>query len=145
MLELVGEAPGVTPVNNGSALNGDTPSELVLPDGVSVTTTILSPTGDAAELESPAVKPTDCDVEARSEGTLNVALEDRLSPGMSSGKHSDPSGIGYEYNVCDHEGSSVSSSSPSSASISRSTAIATSLSSLIPVFKEPAPHTPSSS
>ena len=117
----------------------------MLPDGVPVTATIPPSADVVTELETPAVKPADCDADAINEATLTVALEDELSPGISSGKHIDPSGIGYEYNVCDHEGFSVSSSPPSSASISRSTPISTSLSSLTPVFDEPTPHTPSSS
>ena len=144
---IVVNAPDAAPplVDGGSPVNTGRASGVVLPDGVPVTPVILSPADDVTALGVPAVKPADCDVEAESESTLAVTLEDEFSPGMSSGKHSDPRGIEYEYNVCDHEEFAVSCPSPSSASISRSTSISTSLSSLIPVFKEPAPHTPPSS
>lgn len=84
------------------------------------------------------------DVDAGSAGTL-VTLADELRPGISNGKHRDPSGTGYAYKACDHEGFAVSLLSPIDASICRPTSILTSLSSLTPVFEEPAPHTPFSS
>ena len=117
----------------------------MLPDVVPVTLIVPFTATDDTDPRVTAAVTKDCDVNAGSEGTLEVAFEDKLSPGMSSGKHSDPSGIGYAYSVCDHEGFTVSSSSPSSVSICRSTSISTSLSSLTPVFKEPAPHSPFSS
>lgn len=144
--EFAWEATGAdVPVNAGSAVDGFSPFEVILPDGVPVTPTILPDADDSDEPEMPLVKIMDCNVDAGSEGMLVVALEDELSPGMSSGKHVDPRGIEYAYKVCDHEGFTVSSSSPSSASICRSTSISTSLSSLTPVIEEPAPHTPSAS
>ena len=144
---VVVKAPDATAplIDGGSPVNTGRASGVVLPDGVPVTPVILPPADDVTALGVPAVKPADCDVEAESESTLAVTLEDEFSPGMSSGKHSDLSGIEYEYNVCDHVEFAVSCPSPNSASISKSTSISTSLSSLIPVFKEPAPHTPPSS
>ncbi len=85
-----------TVVNSPSAespVDKLTPSEVVLPDDVPPTPTIPSTADDETETKLSAVEIMDCNVDAGSEGTTVVALEDELSPGMSSGKHIDPSGI----------------------------------------------------
>ena len=66
------------------------PSEVVLPDDIPPTP---STADDGTETTRSAVENMDCNVDAGSEGTIVVAVEDDLSPGMSSGKHIDPSGI----------------------------------------------------
>ena len=60
------------------------------------------------------------------------------NPGITIGKHSSPSGFSTLNNDCDHDGSSVLSS-PSEASISKSTSTSTFVSTFTPVSTDPGP------
>ena len=63
--------------------------------GISVTLTITSIADDDSEPAFSAVEIMDCNVDVENERTPVVAaLEYELISGMSSGKHSDPRGIG---------------------------------------------------
>lgn len=83
------------------------------------------------DITAPPDAAKDCDADG-SAGTL-VAFTVPRSPGMLRGKHIDPSGFEISNNVFAQDGLDVSSSLPMEASISRSIAISTSLSSLTPV------------